>query len=338
MDPLVELSASESYQTQNAGNYGAFVTKYVFSSAPANVSVTPSSGSGISAAFTFQYFDPNGASDLSVVSALFGNSASNLASSCAVMFNRAQNTLSLLTDSGAPPSVTVAPGTATAQNSQCVLNDGASSVSLSGNILSLTLALTFQPESVAVVGRNGAGKSTLLSLVAGLTQPVQGKVTVRGRTAALLELGAGFHPDLTGLESLRLNASLLGLSRGRTAEVFDSIVAFADIGDFIYEPIRTYSMGMTMRLAFAVAIHVDPDILIVDEVLAIGDQAFQEKCQEGIRRFKQEGKTLLFVSHSGPLVGQLCERAIWLERGHVLRDGPAGDVLAAYAAYSAQGD
>lgn len=193
-------------------------------------------------------------------------------------------------------------------------------------------------ESVAVVGRNGAGKSTLLSLVAGLTQPVQGKVTVRGRTAALLELGAGFHPDLTGVENLRLNASLLGLSRGRTAEVFDSIVAFADIGDFIYEPIRTYSMGMTMRLAFAVAIHVDPDILIVDEVLAVGDQAFQEKCQERICRFKQEGKTLLFVSHSGPLVGQLCERAIWLERGHVLRDGPAGDVLAAYAAYSAQGD
>jgi lipopolysaccharide transport system ATP-binding protein len=193
-------------------------------------------------------------------------------------------------------------------------------------------------ESVAVVGRNGAGKSTLLSLVAGLTEPVEGKVTVRGRVAALLELGAGFHPDLTGIENLRLNASLLGLSRKRTAEVFDSVVAFADIGDFIYEPIRTYSMGMTMRLAFAVAIHVDPDILIVDEVLAVGDQAFQQKCQERIRRFKDEGKTLLFVSHSGPLVRNLCERAIWLERGRVLRDGPAADVLAAYAAASAQGD
>lgn len=193
-------------------------------------------------------------------------------------------------------------------------------------------------ESVAIVGRNGAGKSTLLSLVAGLTKPVEGNVVVRGRSAALLELGAGFHPDLTGVENLRLNASLLGLSRKRTAEVFDSIVAFADIGDFIDEPIRTYSMGMTMRLAFAVAIHVDPDILIVDEVLAVGDQQFQIKCQERIRRFKIDGKTLLFVSHSGPLVRQLCERAIWLERGRIVRDGPAEEVLDAYAASSEHGD
>lgn len=193
-------------------------------------------------------------------------------------------------------------------------------------------------ESVAIVGRNGAGKSTLLSLVAGLTKPVEGNVVVRGRSAALLELGAGFHPDLTGVENLRLNASLLGLSRRRTAEVFDSIVAFADIGDFIDEPIRTYSMGMTMRLAFAVAIHVDPDILIVDEVLAVGDQQFQIKCQERIRRFKIDGKTLLFVSHSGPLVRQLCERAIWLERGRIVRDGPAEEVLDAYAASSEHGD
>lgn len=194
-----------------------------------------------------------------------------------------------------------------------------------------------QGESLAIVGRNGAGKSTLLSLVAGLTAPVEGRVSVSGRAAALLELGAGFHPDLTGVENLRLNASLLGLSRNRTAEVFDSIVSFADIGDFIYEPIRTYSMGMTMRLAFAVAIHVDPDILIVDEVLAVGDQGFQEKCQERIRRFKAEGKTLLFVSHSGPLVRQLCDRALWLERGRVLRDGSAGEVLDAYSAASEPG-
>lgn len=187
-------------------------------------------------------------------------------------------------------------------------------------------------ESLAVVGRNGAGKSTLLSLIAGLADPVEGRIVVEGRVAALLELGAGFHPDLTGVENLRLNASLLGLSRTRTEEVYQDILAFADIGDFIYEPIRTYSMGMTMRLAFAIAIHVDPDILIVDEVLAVGDQAFQEKCQSRIREFKAKGKTLLFVSHSGPLVRQLCSRALWLDRGKVVLDGPVDDVLDAYAA------
>jgi ABC-type polysaccharide/polyol phosphate transport system ATPase subunit len=191
-----------------------------------------------------------------------------------------------------------------------------------------------QGESVAIVGRNGAGKSTLLSLVAGLAVPSEGEISVGGRSAALLELGAGFHPDLTGVENLHLNASLLGFSRKQTAEAFESIVSFADIGDFIHEPVRTYSMGMTMRLAFAVAIHVDPDILIIDEVLAVGDQAFQEKCQERIRRFKSEGKTLLFVSHSGPLVRELCSRALWLDKGSVVRDGPAGEVLDAYSKHS----
>ena len=189
-------------------------------------------------------------------------------------------------------------------------------------------------ESVAIVGRNGAGKSTLLSLVAGLSVPAEGRVTVNGRAAALLELGAGFHPDLTGVENLHLNASLIGLSRKRVAEVYNDIVAFADIGDFINEPIRTYSMGMTMRLAFAVAIHVDPDILIVDEVLAVGDQAFQDKCRERIHRFRTEGKTLLFVSHSGGTVRQICDRAIWLDHGRVKMDGPAGKVLDAYSAGS----
>jgi ABC-type polysaccharide/polyol phosphate transport system ATPase subunit len=185
-------------------------------------------------------------------------------------------------------------------------------------------------ESLAVVGRNGAGKSTLLSLIAGLADPVEGRIVVNGRVAALHELGAGFHPDLTGVENLRLNASLLGLSRKRTEEVFQDILTFAGIGDFIDEPIRTYSMGMTMRLAFAIAIHVDPDILIIDEVLAVGDQAFQEKCQERIREFKAKGKTLLFVSHSGPLVRELCSRALWLDHGKVLLDGPVDEVLDAY--------
>src|SRR6266542_2508720 len=133
-------------------------------------------------------------------------------------------------------------------------------------------------ESMAVMGRNGAGKSTLLSVVAGLSRPDQGSIEVNGRVAALLELGSGFHPDLTGRENVRLNASLLGLTRRRTAEVFDSIVDFAAIGDFIEEPLRTYSSGMVMRLAFSVAINVDPEILLIDEVLAVGDIAFQEKC------------------------------------------------------------
>ncbi len=186
-------------------------------------------------------------------------------------------------------------------------------------------------ESLAVVGRNGAGKSTLLSLVAGLAEPTEGHVTVNGRVAALLELGSGFHPDLTGSENLQLNASLLGLSRKRTLEVRGSIVEFSGIGEFLDQPLRTYSSGMIMRLAFSVAIHVDPDILIVDEVLAVGDQSFQAKCFEKIAACKRAGKTLLFVSHAPQLVQKLCERALWLDHGEVVMDGAAGAVIEAYA-------
>jgi|SRR5579859_642701 len=186
-------------------------------------------------------------------------------------------------------------------------------------------------ESLAVVGSNGAGKSTLLSLVARLAEPTEGRVTVNGRVAALLELGSGFHPDLTGSENLQLNASLLGLSRKRTMELRDSIVEFSGIGEFLDQPLRTYSSGMTMRLAFSVAIHVDPDILIVDEVLAVGDQSFQAKCFEKIAACKRAGKTLLFVSHASHLVRQLCERALWLDHGEVMMDGAAGAVIEAYA-------
>src|SRR5579859_520406 len=186
-------------------------------------------------------------------------------------------------------------------------------------------------ESLAVVGRNGAGKSTLLSLVAGLAEPNTGRVTINGRVAALMELGSGFHPDLTGEENLQLNASLLGLSRKKTMELRDSIVEFSGIGEFLDQPLRTYSSGMTMRLAFSVAIHVDPDILIVDEVLAVGDQSFQAKCFEKIAACKRAGKTLLFVSHASHLVRQLCERALWLDHGEVMMDGAAGAVIEAYA-------
>ena len=185
-------------------------------------------------------------------------------------------------------------------------------------------------ESLAVIGSNGAGKSTLLGLVAGVSQPDTGTVAVNGQLAALLELGSGFHPDLTGRENVRLNAALLGLSRRQTAEAFERIVDFSEIREFIDEPLRTYSTGMAMRLAFSVAIHRDPEVLLVDEVLAVGDAAFQAKCIEKVHEFRNAGKTLLCVSHSD-MIRQLCDRAIWLDHGELILSGAVGDVLAAYA-------
>lgn len=188
-------------------------------------------------------------------------------------------------------------------------------------------------EGLAVVGANGAGKSTLLGLVAGLAQPDEGTLRVNGRIAALLELGSGFHPDLTGAENVRVNAALIGLSRRRTSELFDEIVDFSGIGEFIEEPLRTYSSGMVMRLAFSVAINLDPEILLVDEVLAVGDAAFQEKCFERLRQFRQAGKTLLCVSHSTVMVREMCDRAIWLDHGELMMAGLIGDVIEAYEGY-----
>ena len=185
-------------------------------------------------------------------------------------------------------------------------------------------------ECVGVIGSNGAGKSTLLSLITRLLPPTSGTVTVKGRVAALLELGAGFHPDLTGRENVILNASLLGLSQAKTAELFDGIVDFAEMNDFIDEPMRTYSSGMTMRLAFSVAVNLDPDILIIDEVLAVGDQSFQAKCMDRIGSIKAQGKTILFVSHSGATVQQLCDRALWLDHGELVMQGLSGEVIQAY--------
>jgi lipopolysaccharide transport system ATP-binding protein len=184
---------------------------------------------------------------------------------------------------------------------------------------------------MAVVGSNGAGKSTLLSLVAGLSKPDVGSIAVNGRIAALLELGSGFHHDLTGAENITLNASLLGLSRKRTAQLFDQIVEFSGIGhEFIGEPIRTYSSGMVMRLAFSVAINMDPDLLLIDEVLAVGDAAFQEKCFQKIRDFRHSGKSLLCVSHSAGMVAELCDRAIWLDHGELVMGGAISEVMEAY--------
>lgn len=185
-------------------------------------------------------------------------------------------------------------------------------------------------ESLAVVGANGAGKSTLLNLVAALVPPDRGTVSVNGRVAALLELGAGFHPDLTGAENVRLNAALLGIGRKRIDAIFAEIVDFAELADFMAEPLRTYSSGMVMRLAFSVAINVNPDILLVDEVLAVGDHAFQAKCFERILNFRRQGKTILCVSHASGMVQQLCSRAIWLDRGDLLLDGPIAEVCDAY--------
>ena len=186
--------------------------------------------------------------------------------------------------------------------------------------------------SLAVIGANGAGMSTLLSLVAGILYPDEGVITVDGSVAALLELGSGFHPDLTGAENIRLNASLMGLTRKRTAELFDHIVDFSGLSEFIDEPLRLYSSGMSMRLAFSVAVNVEPDILILDEVFAVGDHAFQEKSFERIRQFKHRGKTLICVSHSSEILELLCEEALWLDHGRVAGYGAAREVMRAYLA------
>ncbi len=185
-------------------------------------------------------------------------------------------------------------------------------------------------ESVGIVGGNGAGKSTLLGLVAGIASPDRGAVAVNGRVAALLELGSGFHPDLTGAENVTMNAALLGMSRSELRRGYGSIVDFAELGDFMDEPIRTYSAGMMMRLAFSVAVHATPDVLLIDEVLAVGDQPFQAKCLDKIQELRSAGKTIVCVSHAQGAIQQLCSRAIWLDHGDLLLDGPAAEVTDAY--------
>ena len=185
--------------------------------------------------------------------------------------------------------------------------------------------------SVGIVGHNGAGKSTLLNLVAGLTVPEEGSVTVDGRVCAMMELGSGFHPDLTGAENVRINAALLGMSREEVAAKSDRIIEFAGLGDFIREPLRTYSQGMILRLAFSVVAHADPDILLIDEVLVVGDQDFQDKCFGFFREMKRRGKILICVSHAPEVLGRICEDGIWLDHGQVKMQGPLEDVLNAYS-------
>jgi ABC-2 type transport system ATP-binding protein len=181
--------------------------------------------------------------------------------------------------------------------------------------------------TVGLIGPNGSGKSTLLKMIGGILQPTTGSVRLRGRLAALLELGAGFHPDLTGRENVYLNAAILGITREQTARYFDAIVDFSGIEPFIDTQVKFYSSGMYVRLAFAVAVHVDPDILLVDEVLAVGDEPFQRKCMDRIRGFQHEGRTIVLVTHSLETVADLCDRAIVLERGAVIADGAPRESL-----------
>jgi ABC-2 type transport system ATP-binding protein len=183
---------------------------------------------------------------------------------------------------------------------------------------------------MGLVGVNGSGKTTLLKIIGGILRPTEGRVETRGRIAALLELGAGFHPELTGRENVYLNASILGLSKGETDRYFDDIVGFAELEDFIDNQVKTYSSGMFVRLGFAVAVHVDPRILLVDEVLAVGDEAFQRKCLARVRELQREGRTIVFVTHAMQLVHQICDRAVLLDRGRVHTVGEANDVIKAF--------
>ncbi len=187
-------------------------------------------------------------------------------------------------------------------------------------------------QSVGLIGRNGSGKSTLLKMITGIIRPSQGAIVVRGRVSALLELGAGFHPDLTGRENIYLNGSVLGLTKRQVEARLHEIVTFSELGDFIDMPVKHYSSGMYMRLGFSVAVHVQPDILIVDEILAVGDYAFQTKCLNRIRELQRGGVTIVFVSHHIQTVRQICSHLVWLELGKVESIGLAADVADQYMA------
>ena len=198
--------------------------------------------------------------------------------------------------------------------------------------------LSVQPgETLGVIGRNGAGKSTLFKLIARVLYPSTGRVVVAGRIAPLLELGLGFHGELTGRENVLLQGALLGFSRQEMRRRLPGIVAWSELAEFIDSPIRTYSSGMTARLAFAVATDVEPDILLVDEALAVGDERFQLKCRERIDAFRQAGKTVLLVSHDLAQVRENCRRTVWIHKGRLVRDGDSESVTAAYHAWSLTG-
>ncbi|MFG2084983.1 MULTISPECIES: ABC transporter ATP-binding protein [unclassified Spirillospora] len=185
-------------------------------------------------------------------------------------------------------------------------------------------------EAVALVGVNGSGKSTLLKIISGVMPPDEGSVRIRGRVAGLIEVGAGLHPDLTGRENVFLNGAILGMDRAETVRKFDSIVEFADIGQFLDQPVRFYSSGMFMRLAFSIAVHTEPDVFLIDEVLAVGDPLFRRKCIDRLHEYRDSGRTMVIVAHDAKLLRQLCTRGVFLESGRVLWDGDidtAADLL-----------
>nr|WP_231716038.1 ABC transporter ATP-binding protein [Arthrobacter zhangbolii] len=185
-----------------------------------------------------------------------------------------------------------------------------------------------QGETVALLGLNGSGKSTLLKHISGVMRPDSGSVGTRGRVAGLIEVGAGFHHDLSGRDNVYLNGAILGMSEAEIDEKFDSIVEFSEIGQFIDTEVKFYSSGMYLRLAFSVAVHTDPDIFLVDEILAVGDEPFQKKCIDKIKELAGEGKTLVVVSHDLDLVARICKRGVLLEHGQIIMDGPVDDVVA----------
>ncbi|HXE13043.1 MAG TPA: ABC transporter ATP-binding protein, partial [Bryobacteraceae bacterium] len=194
-------------------------------------------------------------------------------------------------------------------------------------------------EVVGIVGRNGAGKSTLLKVLSKITYPTSGRISVKGRVASLLEVGTGFHEELTGRENIYLNGSILGMTKKEVDSKFDAIVEFSGVARHIDTPIKRYSSGMRLRLGFAVAAHLDPEVLIVDEVLAVGDAGFQKKCLGAMEELRSDGRTVLFVSHNLAAVENLCTRAIWIENGGVQQDGPTREVIEAYmGTFNTSGD
>lgn len=185
-------------------------------------------------------------------------------------------------------------------------------------------------ETLGLIGANGSGKSTVLKLLARITYPTTGRIVVRGSVASLIEVGAGFHPELTGRENIDLYASIMGMRRAEVRASFDRIVAFAELERFIDTPVKRYSSGMYVRLGFAVAAHINPHVLLVDEVLAVGDASFQARCMQRIEELRRGGMTVVFVSHDMAAVERLCSRVILLERGHLIVDGPPGEVIRSY--------
>ncbi len=197
------------------------------------------------------------------------------------------------------------------------------------------VTFSVQPgESVALIGRNGAGKTTLFRVLCGITRTSEGRAMVRGRFATLIALGAGFNPERTGRQNIYLNAAIQGVPPRQVARFIGDIIEFSELGEFIDVPIKRYSSGMTTRLGFSIAVHIFPDIIFIDEVLAVGDAAFQEKCIERILKMKAEGRTLMFVSHSADAVRLVCDRAVWLDHGQVQADGPTDEVLDAYHSFT----